>query len=492
MKTLKFFFVIIIFSQFLSAQKIHTVYLDNKKKAVFSSEFSTYVLKYSDYSMDSNLRRYRVNYSTGEVYADGIYNIIDTLNFDSSDLGNSTFYYKDGQVQKEIVEINKSCKVVNQFYSNGLLASIDTLYNGKNEGNKIIFDKENRICEIHNYHNGSPTLPFYIVKDLKMNTESAFYNNTNNPYFFSVPAKSFQTVDIEDLGNWEIYDNNYMLLAMQWQKLKDHGKYHQVWISITNYSTLPIEFDPQKIIAFVYKDFDNVDICELHQLNIEEYQHAISKLGFWDYFAIGLTGLATGLANQQEANMSNYAGYSSGFINNTYYQNFDATSAIIGKQIINNRINYRNALFQDMIMSDANSRHEEAQMKTVAYLTKTVIQPGQQILGFVNFKYEKGVSLCLQTNINGINYDFVFDISEGLKNFKQDKYKVFDVMSNSPRTVTVRGIKKNDIIEILNTKGELLQQREATGNEMSINLREGIYIIRVGDKYKRVMVREND
>lgn len=488
MKTIKLLLVIIISSHFLSAQNIHTVYLDNKRKAVFSSDFSSFTLKYSDFSKDRDLRRFRVNYSSGEIYADGIYNMIDTLNFDYSDLGNSTFYYKDGQIQKEIIELDNSCKVINQFYSNGFIASIDTLFNGKNEGNKLIFDKENRTCEVHNYHNGIPTLPFYIVRDLKMNTESAFYNNTTNPYFFSVPANSYQIVNIEGLGKWEIYDNNYMLLAMQCQKLNDHGKYHQVWISLTNYSTLPIEFDPQKIRAIVNKDLKTGAISELYQLDIREYQDAISKPGFWDYFAIGLTGIATGLANQQEANLSKYAGYSSGFINNSYYQNFDATSAIIGQQIIRNRINYRNALFRDMIISGANSRQDEAQMKTFAYLTKTVIQPGQQIVGFINFKYEKGVNLSLRTNINGINYDFNFNISKD--SFKKGNFSVFDAISNTSNTVIVRGLKEDDIIEILNTKGELLQQKEATGNEMSIKLREGIYIIRVGEQYKRVFVKE--
>ena len=475
----------------VEAQDIHTVYLDNSRNAVFSPEFSSYILKYSDYSENKNLRRFRVSYSTGEVYADGFYNSIDTLNFDKSILGNSTFYYKNGQTLKEIKELSPERKVMTQFFPSGLVASIDSLLYEKLEGERIVFDENHKKCEIYNYHNGSLSLPFYIVRDLTLNTESAFYNNTTEPFFFSIPSKSYQIVKIKDLGKWEIYDNNYMLLAMQYQKVKDHGNYHQIWISLTNYSTLPIEFDPDNIKAIVNRDYKTGAICELYQLDKNEYQNAITKLGFWDYFAIGLTGVAAGFANAQDAKLYNTAGMSSGYINNSYYYNYDATSAIIGQQIIRNRVAARNAQFQNMILSDAYSREQEAQVKTISYLTKTTVKPGEQVVGFINFKYEKGVNLSLRANINGINYDYDFDITKD--SFQKGKYKVFDVISNASNTVVVRGLQEDDIIEILNSKGELLHQKEATGNETTIRLREeGVYIIRVGKNYKRVLVESYD
>ena len=495
--------IIVLVPLLIDAQTIRKMYLDSNLKSVFDEEFASYVLSFSQ-CQDPDYRRFRILYWTNELYADGFYNHIDTIDFNNSDLSNSTFFNKDGSKFRIIKQIDERRKVITSYHKNGLISSIDSLYDGNLDGCRIELDENNRQCKYYCYSKGQLALPYYVCRDVESNFESLFDVRTSTPYFVKAPQNGYKIVDVDELGSWECYEINNMLLAIQPQISKDHGHYFQIWVSVSNNSLLPIEFNPSSIFARVFiakKQRFN----ELTQLSKSEYKNKLQKKGFWEYFAIGLTGLAVGFANSLDYQLAQNSGYSfsestiTSYISSNPYlrvrsTGFDVTSAIVGQQIINDRISRRNIAFGNMVNNVDNTKKIEANLKTINYLERTIIKPGENLLGYLNFKYEKSDELEIVIPINGIQYSFNYNTNpkqnlSSAKFFDKGKYKLFDVITKSgSQTIEVRGLKEGDIIEICDKRGNIIRKIDAMGNHMKISLKDGIYVIKVGGDYKRILV----
>lgn len=438
-----------LFLAFVANAKNDTIFYDQNWKGVPDRSFASFYRIVTE-SKDPNYRnRFRDYYITGELQSEGSYISIDKYDDRRSVFdGETTRYFKSGKIEGKSTFVNGISEgEYTSYYENGLVKKHAYFKNGKLDGLYSEFSESGDICIKVEYINGEPRYDYYTVSN-KEGYTSKFRLSDKTP-IWETPNKN----EIENLYNdglaWLCYKKNGLLIAVSNIQVKDYGKYFRIPVIIANNSVLPINFNPDEIRSTITDKKNRT--TQLHVLSVDEYMKKVITNQSWTSALVGLN----------EYNAANNAGYSTSTTNSSYSNSshsygsassqgssrasgsasanvlgYGFSGRASGQSSYQNKSNYQGhnynqgrsssttttydgaAAYQARIMAEEKMANLEEQQlaertaKREVYLKKTTIQPGETVSGYVHIEKKKGLSMNVTIYINGIPYEFAWNIAQ--------------------------------------------------------------------------------
>ncbi len=410
--------------QVFGQSEIDTLYYDADWKGVENKAFATYFRIIST-STDSNFRKqFRDYYITGELQSEGGFITIDRYD-DSKSIfdGQWTNYYKSGKIEEKGNRINgKQEGEYIAYKEDGLISIHANFKNDKLHGIYTEFSEDGNFCTQIEYHNGEPLYDYYVVSN-KDGFCSKMRLADNQP-IYETPSLNEKKVEYKDGEAWPYYNKNGIMIGMTNNEVRDYGKYFQIPIIITNNSMHPIEFEPNNITASLVdkKGYERI----LKVYSADEYMKKVRSRQNWALVltALGEASSAASAGYSSTTTNSSYSGHSSSYGsasaygsggyaygnysgNTSYYghsssttTSYNGAAAYQAQVIASERI----AAYENALLSERASKNED-------YLKRTTIHPGETISGYINIERQKGISITINIDINGVIYTFPWDIS---------------------------------------------------------------------------------
>lgn len=405
--------------------KTDTLYYDKNWKGVESKHFASYFRVIANSENSSFQKQYRDFYITGELQSEGGYISIDRYDDSHSVFdGEWVNYYKSGAIEQKGYRIRgKQEGEYIQYKEDGLILLHAYFRDDKLDGIYTEFSEDGNTCIQVEYKKGEPIHDYYIISN-----QDGLYSKISildeQPIYES-PSLEEKKVEYRDGEAWLYYNKNGIMLGMTNNKVRDYGKYFQIPIIIANNSMYPIDFDPQKITAFLTDKKGNVRTLKV--FTAEEYMKkvrnrqnwTIALFGFAEALSASNAGYSTSTTNSSSSGYSSSQGmistfgnggygYGSYSGNSSYYSNsssttrsYDGAAAYQAQVIASNRI----ASLDSALLA-------EREVKNEGYLKRTTVYPGENIMGYINIGRKKGVSMAVNIDINGAVYEFPWDISK--------------------------------------------------------------------------------
>lgn len=439
-----------LFLAFVANAKNDTIFYDQNWKGVPNREFASFYRIVTE-SKDPNYRnRFRDYYITGELQAEGSYISIDKYDDQRSVFdGETTNYFKSGKIQRKRTFLNgiKEGEAIN-YYENGLVKKHGYFKNDKPDGLVTEFDENGDRCVQIEYINGQPRYDYYIISN-KDGFSSKFRLSDKTP-IWETPNKNEMKSQYNDGLAWLCYKKNGLFIAVSNIQVKDYGKYYRIPIIIANQSILPINFNPDEIRSTI-TDSKNRTI-PLHVLSVDEYMKKVASAQSWESALVGLNeglaannaGYSTSTTNSSynnsshsygsasshgnsrasgsaSANVLGYGGFSgrasgqSSYQNNSNYQghNYNQGTSSSTTTTYDGAAAYQaRTIAQEKMQNFENAQLAERAAKRDEYLKKTTIRPGETVSGYVHIEKKKGLSMNVTIYINGIPYEFPWNITQ--------------------------------------------------------------------------------
>ena len=189
------------------------------------------------------------------------------------------------------------------------------------------------------------------------------------------------------------YTNSNVTIRAKCTIVRDYGRYFRIPLIIENNSATPFDFNPDHIFANIIDP--KGEQMALSVLSSDEYMRKVRRSQNW---AMALNGFAAGMAGYSTSTTTTNAyspniGYVSAVSTTTTY---DATAAAMAMQ--------QNAEYRRDALA-------ERAIKEEGYLKITTIYPGEIISGYVHVKRQRGQQLNVLVTINGIGYEFSWNVS---------------------------------------------------------------------------------
>lgn len=389
MKTpLAFLFICLIFPTFLYSQ-IDTLYYDKSGKKVNSIHFADYYRVYLE-NQDSSLRyKFRDFYISGEVFRDGHFYFLDSLDDNNTRFsGKITTYYKNGKTSKEC---NYSNGNLNGSYfeydqAGRLLISAEHI-GGKLSGTYKKYNDDSSF-KIIEYFEGKPVYDYYLMSDNMGNTLK--FRIKDSTQIFESPDRTERFIEYDEGKPWQVYFKNGLTIAMNCSISKEYGKWYKADLTITNNSPSVIEFAPEKNMTAYSINKKNMR-NDLVILTNDEYQKKIKRSQNWNMIMAGIgAGISAGAAGISTSTIQSY-GVANPQVSMVTTYNPGATIQA-------------NMIAQQQIAYYGSAMENEKKVLQLGYFKKSTIYPGESISGYVNMKYIKGNYLLITININGAEY----------------------------------------------------------------------------------------
>lgn len=376
--------------------KIDTVFYDKNWKGVGVKDFAEYYRVIYLPPLSSNEpKRFKDYYITGELQAEGCF-----VSIDKSDDSKSRF---DGEVYG--------------YFKNGLVQHRSNYKNGVRDGEHLYFT-EDGLCVQDYYDNGVPRFPYVIVSSADGRV-SKINRIDSRPYMEDADPKDRQTF-YDNGAVWQYYQKNGLTVALNCTYVKeDYGKWNQCRIIIRNNSLHPIEFNPGLITALCLSNRGELNTEKV--LSADEYMRKVRRIQNLSAVA---TGISAGLSNSNagystststtsysgssssNAYMSSYGnkGYSYGSAYGTSYYSGSETTRTVTYDAA--AAAQQRALTQQRLADYDYSQKVAYQRRSEGYLRRTTINPGDELVGYVNVERSKGSRIDVNLNISGVNYEF--------------------------------------------------------------------------------------
>lgn len=407
---------------------IDSVYYDNKWRGVPDKAFASFLRVYSTPFDTIYKKQYRDYYTTGEVKGEGYYISIDPMDGTKSIYeGEQISYYKSGITEyKEYWEDGKiGEKTI--YAEDGLPLKHMEYIDGNLDGTYTEFLDNGLYMQIE-YKNGKPINPYYTVFDrdgrkLRYDMSGLIIND--------IPTDDDMKEEYQEGMHWYYYDMNGITIAACSGTFNRYGKYYKQLITIKNNLMETVDFDPDKTEAFVLNK-DN-DTIRLKTLSADDYTEAIQRQkGIFAAIA-GVTAVTASVASASMG-VSPTSTYTSNIETNVGGQLSNAT---VTTSVYDYDQSYRNGVIMGEYITNIehgfNAASEDAYE---GYLKRQTLRTGESMSGYILYKYEKGKSFMSRFHVNGMSYQFYFDIDDNQKNKKDKKDEV--------KTEKKKKNKKND------------------------------------------------
>lgn len=218
-----------------------------------------------------------------------------------------------------------------------------------------------------------------------------FFLNAYSQTFVGGEQDSTIITEYNDDHFWAYYNNEDFVVGMTNCETKDHyGHYYQLVIYINNLSDTSITFIPENITSTLRTRQE--DTLSLEVYSYDEYMKKIKRSQSW---ALALTSFSAGL----NAGM---AGYSTSIMpNGMPISTYNATAASTA-----------NMAAQNQIMTLGMMMENDKKFKEQGYLRKTTIHPNEAIIGYINIKQKRGLTMTVNIPINEQVFSFNWDVAK--------------------------------------------------------------------------------
>ena len=213
--------------------------------------------------------------------------------------------------------------------------------------------------------------------------------NVQAQTFIKTEQDSTAIMEYNDGHMW-IYRNieGFVVGMTNYEEKDDYGSYYQIVVFINNLSDTTITFNPNEISSTLLTKTGDTVTLEVY--TYDEYMKKVKRSQGW---AMALTGVATGLN-------AGTAGYSTSFMPNgmpiTTYNAAAASAA--------------NMAAQTQIMTLGKMMENDRKTKEQGYLKTTTIYPQEAIVGYLNIKRKRGLSMVVNIPINEHLFSFTWDV----------------------------------------------------------------------------------
>lgn len=402
--------------------EVDSIYYDKEWKGVSNRHFADYLTIVEKNTVENSRKRFRGFYITGELQSEGSFTYVDKNDANMSIMGDgeTIFYYKDGKVQSKYNYKNgnadgpfityyenglireqggyKDGTLDGEFiayYENGEPAKGGKFINGKLDGLYTEINEEG-LCFQQEYKNGEPASDYYVVT----NKDGLFarVRTSDNKPIYENPSLNQRKYEKVNDKNWWYYSNDGVMVAMNVEYADDFGKYYRVYVTITNNSFSPMEFNPAYSQAILTEK--NGKQKDLEIQTAQQYNNRIGRTQMWEE---GFAALGESLdAKKKSYSQSSTATVrSNGSASVSSTMTYDANAALNAEAAANQRM-------ANLKQNNLNRR----QSKIENYVQKVTINPGQTYSGYFNIKRKNGTDLDVKVNVGGATYEFPWTIGK--------------------------------------------------------------------------------
>lgn len=208
--------------------------------------------------------------------------------------------------------------------------------------------------------------------------------------------------EYNDGKQWAYRDANGFVVGISNNEAKDdYGKYYQIGIFISNHGDKVVDFCPEEVAARLTGK--GGDTQQLKVYTNEKFQKKIKNAQAWAMALYGFSaGLNAGMAGHSTSYSTSFT--PGGYAYTTVTQHYDANAAY-----------QANMAASTQIMTLGKMMENDRAVKEQGYLKRTTVHPGESIIGYMNIKRQKGVSMTVDIPMNGHIYSFDWDVSKKKK-----------------------------------------------------------------------------
>ena len=196
------------------------------------------------------------------------------------------------------------------------------------------------------------------------------------------------------IGNLVVGMTNY-------EEKDDYGRYYQIAIFVKNLGESSITFDPDKVTSALYTK--RGDTISLQVYTYDEYMKKVKDVQALSMALLGFSaGVNAGMAGYQTTYTSTYgAGYMPYTQVHTTY-NYAAASAA-------------NMAATTQIMTLGKLMADDRNTKSQGYLKITTVHPGEGIIGYMNIKRKRGISMTVNIPVEDKVFSFDWEVNKKKK-----------------------------------------------------------------------------
>jgi hypothetical protein len=392
---------------FADVVALDTIYYDNEWKAANGPHFASYFRVVESNPKADARRQLRDYYITGELQGECDYVTIDRQDDANTVLnGGCTTYFKSGSIESKVVYENGARQgEYIRYYANNTLAERANYNNGRLDGLRSVFD-EDGLCKQTEYSNGKPISDYYI-----MSSSDGLYSRVSmaddSPIYTSPNISEVKT-EYHDGALWTYYIHDGLMVALTNTQSNEYGKYYREYVTITNNSFYPIEFDPVECSATL-RDKKG-ELVDLEIQSAEAYDKRIKRTQNWNSallgVAVGLSAFNAGYSTTTTTTHFGGSRHSYGHGHSHYHgtttsvtHSYDPVAALMTQWAAGREL----ATFNE-------SNFRERQAREEGYLKRTTIGPGESVQGYFNIKRKDGVELIVKVPIAGAEFVFPLDV----------------------------------------------------------------------------------
>ena len=180
---------------------------------------------------------------------------------------------------------------------------------------------------------------------------------------------------------------DFVVGMTNYEEKDDYGKYYQVAIFIKNLGEESVTFDPDRVTSSLYTK--RGDKLALQVYTYDEYMKKVKNAQAWSMALLGFSaGLNAGMAGYQTTYTTTY--------------NYAAASAA-------------NMAATTQMMTLSKLMADERNTKSQGYLKITTVHPGEGIIGYMNIKRKRGLTMKVNIPVDEKVFSFDWDVMKRKK-----------------------------------------------------------------------------
>ncbi len=180
---------------------------------------------------------------------------------------------------------------------------------------------------------------------------------------------------------------DFVVGMTNYEEKDDYGKYYQVAIFIKNLGEESVTFDPDRVTSSLYTK--RGDKLALQVYTYDEYMKKVKNAQAWSMALLGVSaGLNAGMAGYQTTYTTTY--------------NYAAASAA-------------NMAATTQMMTLSKLMADDRNTKSQGYLKITTVHPGEGIIGYMNIKRKRGLTMKVNIPVDEKVFSFDWDVMKRKK-----------------------------------------------------------------------------
>lgn len=330
---------------------------------------------------------------------------------------NSTFANQSNSSSNESIKYSLSLTTEGKFKNKGDVFG-DILYKIPAGTSVGVYSKTDGYYKVNHDGNIGYLSDLYFNKNYKSSKQ-----NTNTAKKSTTHKKEIKSY-YKDGKTFQYYVHNGISVTMHLSFEKNYGKYYIVYVAVENLTGKAFNFNPNNIRATLTKkgeDFYGEVLSSneyIRKVNNRQAWNA-ALVAFGESSAANQAGYSSSSTTSTTSGYSNSYGSASGYYGNTY-GSVSGTSSTYGTattrsntQSYSGAANY--AAQQNAQRNINNYQNQQYQIKNVlnqGYLKLNTIDNEQRIVGQINIKYKSADKIKITIPVNGVNYDFWWNIKK--------------------------------------------------------------------------------